>query len=472
MENSKLVQVLKSLEKKEYLELRKFLQSPYFNHREDVLALYELLLAALKKKKPLPDKSTLYAALFPGKPYRDAPFHLVVSYLFKLVEQYLSVQDFLRAEKHRKLSLIRSYRRRNLPGHFRQVANRLKNEIEEHPIRDSTFYEQCRNLYWEEYQMKVAVEPSSRDLYLDDLSQMTDLAYYSQKIRQVCLHIVHRSIYKIGDPQSQEFPIIAIIEKQGLTEVPAIGIYYHAYFFVQEIKGEQHFQKFKSLLFAHVSLFSVSENRELFLMAVNFCIKQVNEGNQAYFQEMFQLYQKALALNVLLENGKLSRFTYYNAVASGIQTQAFEWTKKITYQYREFLEEEYQESAFHFNLARIEFEQNNYSEALSLINQAHFPDLLFNLAVKTIVLKIYFHLEEFDLLDAHLNAMNNFIRRNKILGYHRTNYLNIIRYTKKMLTINPYDKEALAQVRSTIQQEERLTERKWLLEQIRQMGHP
>lgn len=466
MENSKLVQVLKSLEKKEYLELRKFLQSPYFNHRADVTALYELLATAIKKKKRIPAKESLYQALFPKEPYQDARFHLLVSYLFKLVEQYLSVQGFLQEESHSKLGLIRSYRQRNLTSHFRQVANRLKKEIEENPIRDSVFYEQCRNLFWEEYQMKVAVEPSSRNLYLEDLSRMTDLAYCSQKIRQVCLLVVQRSIYKIEDPEGMEFPIIVFVKEQGLMEVPAIGIYYHAFYFVQEIEGEKHFQKFKSLLFAHVSIFSVSENRELFLMAVNFCIKQVNEGNKAYFQEMFQLYQKALALNVLLENGKLSRFTYSNAVASGIQTEAFDWAKEITYQYRDYLEEEYQESAFHFNLARIEFEQNNYSEALTSINQAYFPDLFFNLAAKTITLKIYFHLEEFDLLDAHLNAMNNFIRRNKVLGYHRTNYLNIIRYTKKMITLNTYDKEAIAQLISMVQEEEKLTERKWLLEQI------
>ena len=82
------------------------------------------------------------------------------------------------------------------------------------------------------------------------------------------------------------------------------------------------------------------------------------------------------------------------------------------------------------------------------------------------LLKSYYHLEEFDLLDAHLNAMNNFIRRNKVLGYHKANYLNIIRYTKKLIALNAYDKKAVELLRQLLMAEEKLTEKNWLLQQV------
>ena len=70
------------------------------------------------------------------------------------------------------------------------------------------------------------------------------------------------------------------------------------------------------------------------------------------------------------------------------------------------------------------------------------------------------------MLEAHLNAMNNFIRRKRVLGYHKDNYLNIIRYTKKIMALKPYDKAAIQNLVAEIEAEEKLTEKRWLLQQL------
>ncbi len=466
MEKTKLVQVLKSLRKKEFLELRKFLNSPFFNRRADVVHLYDFLAKQLKKKGAWPEKETIYQELFPHKKYHDANFHLVVSYLFKLVEEYLSIRQFLKDDRAMKLRLVQSYRQRNLPGHFDALANRLKQNLNQEEFRDGEYYDYFKKIYWEEYLMKVVADPSNSNLYLEDFSQMTDISFFAQKMRQICLLKVQRSIYKVAEPTQSFLPYVSFLQEQDLIRIPAIGIYFYAFNFLQGEEDEINFQKFKSLLFSKGMVFALSEHRELYLLAVNFCIKQVNGGNKVYFQEMFQLYQKALELNVLLENGKLSRFTYFNAVASGIHMEAFAWAKEIVYQYRDSLEEDYQETSFRFNLARIEYEQKKYSEVLDLINNIHFSDILVSLAAKTIILKTYYQLREFDLLDAHLNAMDKFVRRNRVLGYHKSNYLSIIRYTQKLIALNVYDKEAVQVLKETIEQEEKLTEKKWFMEQL------
>ncbi len=53
-----------------------------------------------------------------------------------------------------------------------------------------------------------------------------------------------------------------------------------------------------------------------------------------------------------------------------------------------------------------------------------------------------------------------------MLAYHRNNYVNIIRYIRKLAHSNTYDKEAIGQLRREIEQEEVLTERDWLLQQL------
>ena len=62
--------------------------------------------------------------------------------------------------------------------------------------------------------------------------------------------------------------------------------------------------------------------------------------------------------------------------------------------------------------------------------------------------------------------MKAFLRRKEIIGYHRRNYRNIIRYTIKLLHLNPHDKAAAQQLRDKIGAEAVLTEKAWLLAQL------
>ena len=336
MEKSKLLQVLRRLEKREISALRKFLHSPFFNTREDVRRLYEFLLPSLHKPQHLV-KEKVFHTLFPDRPYSDRDFHLLVSYLFKLVEKYLATREFLQDELEVKTQLMKSYRQRHLPGHFQYTVGQLRRALHASEVEDSQYYERQRDIYWEEYQMKVATDPS-RKLNLEELTRTTEIAFFAQKMRQICLLTAQRSVYTIEDPLTAQLPFFDYLEAQELTQIPTIGIYFHGYYLLRGEGEATHFPRFKILLFDHSQQFSLTETRELYLLAVNFCVRQVNEGNRGYFREMFELYQRGLELEVLLENGQLSRFTYHNAVASAIQIQSFDWARQMIVEYRDKLE--------------------------------------------------------------------------------------------------------------------------------------
>jgi tetratricopeptide (TPR) repeat protein len=295
---------------------------------------------------------------------------------------------------------------------------------------------------------------------------MADLALLSAKLRQACLALAHRSVYASA-PQSG-FTDIAIhyISSTGLIDKPAIGLYYYCYFMLKEPARESFFKAFKKLLFRYNDSFPLAETRELHLMGINYCIQQVNQGAESYFEDIMSLYQKGLAEGYLLENGVLSRFTYYNIVAAGLRTGQFEWTENFIHDYRGKLDKFYRESSFSFCLARLEYAQQHYDAALPLLQKANYQDPLLNLSAKTLLMKIYYETEELDLLSAHLDAMHNYIRRKRVIGYHKTNYLNIIRFARKLMSVNPFDKQALEKLRQQIGQEEVLTERRWLSAQL------
>ena len=98
--------------------------------------------------------------------------------------------------------------------------------------------------------------------------------------------------------------------------------------------------------------------------------------------------------------------------------------------------------------------------------KAEYKDLMLSLAAKMLQLKIFFELQEFDLLESHLQAIRAFIRRKKVMGYHRENYLNTVHFTQKLLESNAFDKPARAALRREIEETKAVAEKEWLLEQV------
>ncbi len=468
MQRSKLIRVLLCLEKKEWRALQQFLESPFYNQREDIIALFDLLKSHLKKQQQLPAKDMLFAKLYPNEAYSVVKFDLLMSYLFRLVKRFLVLRELEENSLEQELQLAKSYRKRGMTHDFQQTSGHLQEQLQQQPYRDAEFYRLSYQLQWEQHLEQSTRQPSE-EAHLLEMNKTIDLSYLALKLRHACLISAHRSVYQSNHQIDFLNEVLEHVREMELMSHPAIGIYYYCHFMLAQPDREAYFNHFKQLLFNHGHQFPDIEIRDLYLLATDYCVRQANEGKSAYISELFELYKEGLEKGFLLENGILSRFTYHNAVGTGLRTGNFEWTSHFIHHYKNALEKKYQESSFSFNRARLEYSQQNYAAALSLLQKSNYRDLLLNLAAKTLLLKIYYELDEYDLLDSHLEAMARYIRRKRVIGYHKANYLNIMNFTRKLLSANPYDKEEGKEFDRAISKEEVLTEKEWLLEQVKKL---
>ena len=259
-----------------------------------------------------------------------------------------------------------------------------------------------------------------------------------------------------------------LVRQLDWQQIPALSVYLACLDMLREPETEAHFQHFKSLLLQEGQAFQDDETRGLFLWALNYCVRRINQNDRRYFPEALELYKVGLEKAYLLEDGLLSRFTYHNIVAVGLSSGDTDWVEHFIYSYRNALERTYRDSSFSFNLARLEFARAQYDQVLQLLQRANYRDPLLNLGAKTLLLKTYYELDEYDLLSAHLAAMENYIRRKRVIGYHRNNYRNILRYTDQLLKVNPYDRAAVGQMAAAVQQEKYLTEKDWFLKHLQE----
>ncbi len=178
------------------------------------------------------------------------------------------------------------------------------------------------------------------------------------------------------------------------------------------------------------------------------------------------MYRSGLTANIFFVDGILSRWSYTNIVAIGLRLGELNWVKDFIEKYKIYLEIGFQESMYAYNLARFYFVKKEYKKAMSLLLQAELDDVLINVSGKVLLLKMYYELNEFDALESLLSSFKIYLRRNKVISYHKTHYMNIVNFTIELMKLNPYDKESRKRLREKIEGTKSLAEKEWLLEQV------
>lgn len=471
IEKTKVFRVLKRLSKREKEQLRLFLASPFFNKRQDVVLLFEQLIC-LRKQAIVPEE--LFQAIYPKCAFKESDLRLVRSYLFRLVEHFLVYQQLFQADKKasHKRAAIHAYQNLHLPTLAEKSVQDYQKELEKSPSRNADYYFQEFAFFSETYVFSLTQRPSERQPF-QEMSAALDTAYISFKLRQACHALSNQSAFRHEYELNMIPEIIAYVEAHHLQTNIAIGLYYYIYLTLTVQDSEAAFQKLKELLSQTTKYFPHRERRDIYLMLINHYIRKLNkEGIKQAAYEIFELYKEGLQSDSLLENNTLSRFTYSNIVSSALKVQELDWAELFMHDYQSRLGKRFQLSFFNFNMALVAYERKQLDKALQLLRDINKLDLGFELIARTLRLKIYFEQEKLDSLDSHLISTKNFInRRKKDLDDARIkNYMNIIKYTNQLLDLlSLYDKTKWTKLVANIQNEQILTEKKWLLEQLQKI---
>lgn len=466
MENSRLWQVIISLQAAERKHLNQWLQSPFFCRRTQPLALFDYFRACMESGR-LPVQEDAQKAIFGAEKAANLQaLRAVMTELMGQIEHFLVYSEKFERKGDYSIRLAEAYRKRGLEKHFRQSLHAARSDWASQPYRHAEYFDAQMAIEYELYQYQSAGQRTEA-LNWQELSNQTDTAFIARKLRQACFALSHQVVYSTG----YNFGLLDVVlahmrNSPALQAIPSVGLYYFCYLFLTEAEGEPFFREFKPRLLANLGQLPLEEQRNLHLLALNFCIRKINQSAPAYFREALDLYQSALQANLLLENGQLSHFAYSNIAAIAIKVGDTDWVEQFIHQYAPFLEKKHRDAAFHLNLARLEYVRQNMGAALQHLQQADYKDLIHNLIAKTLQLKIYYETGEFDALDAHLQSMQTFIRRQRVIGYHKTNYLNIVRYARRLLMLNPNSRQDRQSLRGQIESESVLTEREWFLEMV------
>jgi hypothetical protein len=472
MQKSNLIIFLKQFSKRDYREFKKFIRSPYFNQREDIIRLFEYLEIAIKDlSRSALDREKVFSYVYPKATFDEKRLRHTTSHLLKLLKKYL-VQTVLESEDiQAQLYLCKALRKKGLEVFFEKEIGNTNNSLESKDFRDSKFYFQKYQIGMEEAVYTMPQRRSGKMNFHTIADELT-ISYISKMLRVSCSSQSHQTMSGQLYDLKLLPEVLSVVEAGEYLKVPAVALYYHAYRAIESLEknaiddSEQNFQKLKQLIDQHWKVFPASEVRDIYLFAINYCIKRLNAGDRKFIREAFELFRAGLKNATLLEEGILSSFTYKNITRLGIALQENNWVEQFLEDYKKYLHPRERENTWRYNLAFFYFQQKKYQQAMQLLIQVEFKDVLNNLDARRMLLKSYFELGEYNALDSLLDSFSRYIHRQKELGYHRDNYLNLIRFVKKIIQTGLIDDEKIISLRKEIEATNRLAEREWLLQKL------
>ena len=466
MESTLVWQLIQSFSVSELREAGEFINSPLMNKRGDLKQLYAVLSKAIKKGKAAPEKEAAFQHVFPKQSFDSQQFRLLLSYLFKAFEQFLLWKELQDNPMKQPAMLLSAYRKRRLVPHFQKVWNRSKKQFPQQPFSHPELY---LEKYFIEHERYLFLSETSRtkELNLQEVEDNLTTALLAMKLRQACFLRSHEAVFNTSYQTALVEELLGLAAQKEYEKNVGVSLYRSCYMALYQQKGAAEFESFKTLLFANAGKFPADEMMDLYLLAINYCIKKVNEGKYPFYRQAMDLFKNGLQTELLLKENRLSHFTYNNIVAVAIRLEEeWEWADWFVNHYKGLLEPSFREATFGLNAAQLAFVKKDYDKALGHLQKADYKDLINNMVAKVLQMKTYYEMDEYGLLDSHLRTMRMFIRRNKKMAYHRENWTNIVRYTQKLMELNPFDQQKRKQLEEQVRKETTLTEREWLLAQL------
>lgn len=463
MIHSKFIRLYQTLTTSEHRLLKQWILSPIHNQRRDVIQLFDFVYSRASLTKITLQKERAFVYLFPKEKYDIYKINHVLSYAYKVLEEFIEHLEAVSLDINRQKNKIKAYSKRNSIINAKKVVQKSKQQLLKSKHRSSAFFLHAYELEVHQFELEGTNKRVQKNNLPDLLSNLSNFFVIST-LRYAYIAASHSNVYKVN----YEIPMLsAILEQaQQKVEVPIIQLYYFAYMALTHLEEESYYFSLKECWEQYGTLLQKNERQEVLLIIINYAIKQAHSGNLSYIKEAFEWYQIGLSTTLLLNEGLLSQFAYKNIVALGLKLKAFDWIKSFIEQYTVSLPQEVQLTYKTYVSAKYFFEKSEYDTCLEYLTKVEYDDLFMNIDAKMMLLKIYYKNKSLDALEALIQSFKIFLHRKEVMGYHKHNYLNILSFVKKIISLPDFEKTAKEKLYHDIASTEPLTEKQWLLDQL------
>jgi hypothetical protein len=467
MYESKAIQFFLTFTAEERRLLKKFVHSHLHNTNDTLSVFYDFIDAKKSLNERVLLKEKVFKAVYPNQDYEDIKIRRLLSDFFGILEDFTLWFRLQKEGGRRQLTLAKHCRERNLPDLAKSYLNSADFETSQNTTQNAWFHLEKYAAHEERFRQNGA---RTKLLNIQEMSDELSVFFSAEMLRVACAAASHQAVYKT----TYSLPFLAAIldnfDQSPIPSHPLVRLYYTSYWCLTDASRTDKYVELKQLLTAAADWLDTQELGEVFIYAINFCIRRLNMGDAAFYQEVFDLYKIGLEREIFLENGQMSRFTFKNIVSAALKLKERDWVRDFIEQYAPILDMAFQESYRNFCLARYFYDCQDFEKAQDLLQNLQTDDVFLALDGRVLLMKIWFDEGEFRLLFAFFKTFGQYISRKKMLAYHSDNYKNILYFMQKLAILKSSQKHETEEENRIlileIENTKPLTERDWLLGKI------
>lgn len=470
MHRTKLIKLLKTLSKEEYLRFGKFLRSPFFNTKPALIEFYE----RLKRHHPTFDSprlkiEKLWAHVFPDKAFTEQKFRQLCSDLGKLAERYLIQLELEQPENKTTHLLIRSLRRRNEYDLFeKQIKTRIE-LLDETVIKDATWYKERMELLEYHYFHPLYNKQAKKDDKLMKLMDSMDAYFLFQKMKVGIGLVNQQKILK----QDYDIRFLAILEEDkggGFLEDNLLYQLYQTSFDLLQKGDEFDFFKIEELLFNNHLELKLDDQKLFFFNGLNYAVGKLNQGESKFGKELLKWYKFGLSKEILFPKGLISVSTFQNIIHVSCQNKEFDYVKDFIESYQFHLKEELRKESVAYGWGLFYFYQKKLDEAISILIKENW-EKSHQLSGRNLLVRAHFenylrNRDQFYFLQNAIHAFEIYLIRTKEFPKaYLESHLNLMRILKALSKkIDAFASKEIIQLwlDKQVQKRKRVISKSWL----------
>lgn len=494
IDKSKLIQLISYLDDKDFKELGLWVRSPIHNSAQIVIDLYDVIKHKYRNTdKPIDMLYLMKGLKMSPRTAREKDICPRDKQELRRAMHLLSeqIEDFLIWKANQKEAVVRKRHlmdeliiRRAYPL-VPAVMRKARKLQKTSPLRD---IKHCKNEYLLAEMDLFMTVILKKDNAATDMQLTVDaLCQYSISLL-LCYYgfsISTQEIFKTD----YSYPILEMlashISKSEYIKHYTIRFYYTLLKLIKE-KQVEDYDKLK-IMIASQNTFPGHELRQIFTLLINFCIDKINQGDDRFTKERFDLYKEALRRGILTNDVQFSPRKFNQIVYSALLANQPEWADDFIEQYSHELGPDVRENTVNYSKALCAFHVGKYDVAQDFL---YAIDKVLNVSIrihiKILLIKIYYDKNDlnFHNIDTHpinseLEALRQLTRPGnniKLTEDTRLPYANFANFLKRILNRKKKIIEKQAPIRQNIEalkaelsEIQFLTHRKWLSDKLEEL---
>jgi hypothetical protein len=485
-----VVEVIKSLNKKEIKEFKVFLSSPFFNNKKYLIDFFKKL--SFYHPNYYPPKFSMDK--FKRKlNYSENTFRAIQSKLTKLLIEYLTYKNIDRNVYNKNNHMFNELIYRNLLDIFNARSSKFDKYNLSFIKKDSFYYFDLflHNSFKINYQLSSREFLNKKEKVSGIINNINNSYKYlyvfflTSAISDYINYLVLYYDYDINVDNTFLKQLIEEINTKSLNEYikedNVVSSFFNIYMKLLEcfkdISNENKYESYKSIILKKIENMNSDERNFHLTNLMNLCLlpKETNEIDLVFERKVFDLYKVILEKEYFLDSkNRFLPLPLYRAILIvSINLKKFEWAEKFILLNSKKVSPDQIDNIRNFGLAYLYNSKLEYETSLKYLYKIKIDRFIYKYDVRDMNLKMLYEMNDIESVLTSIHNYKEFLRTNEFSSREIKLFRgNFVKFVEKLTYFKSGNKNIdVGYIRKLILKAKHISNRNWLLEKVNELNN-